>query len=131
MIKSLAILMMIGAFAVISFAQSNNKRVQFAKGKTSAVEKFTLPKEDGITYILGVKKWNLMYFTVTGKYSDGSDAQGLTITLTKLGSDKVLAQASPGEEIEYQFDSDGDYVITVMNPGTMKANIKLDVSINK
>lgn len=128
--KSLAVLMMVGALTIVSFAQSNNKRIQFAKDKNSAVEKFTLPANDGITYILGVRQWNLLKFTVTGLYADKADAQGLTITLTKLGSDKVLAEASPGEEIEHQFADSGDYVITVMNPGTRRANISLNVSIN-
>lgn len=133
MIRTLAISLMIGAFALVSFAQSNNKRVQFAKGKKSAVEKFTLPAEDGITYILGVKQWQLMKFTVSGLYTDKTEAQGLEIKLTKLGEDdEVLAEAAPGEEVEYQFvNSGGDYVITVMNPGRKRANITLNVSINK
>jgi len=133
MIKTLAISLMIGAFALVSFAQSNNKRVQFAKGKKSAIEKFTLPAEDGITYILGVKQWQLMKFTVSGLYTDKTEAQGLEIKLTKLGEDdEVLAEAAPGEEVEYQFvNSGGDYVITVMNPGRKRANITLNVSINK
>lgn len=132
-IKSLAVSMMIAAFAMVSFAQSNNKRVQFAKGKTSAVEKITLPKDDGITYILGVKQWNLMKFTVTAVDLSGADVQGLTIKLTKLGEDDdVLAEASVGEEIEYQFvNSGGDYVITVMNESGKKAKITLNVSINQ
>lgn len=133
MIRVLAISVLIGMFALVSFAQSNNKRVQFAKGKKSAVEKFLLPAEDGITYILGVKQWQLMKFTVSGLYTDKTEAQGLEIKLTKLGEDdEVLAEASAGEEIEYQFvNSGGDYVITVMNPGRKKANITLNVSINK
>lgn len=129
--KFAAVLIVIGAFTVVSFAQSNNKRVVFAKGKKSAVEKFALPGGDGITYIISAKQWNLMHFTVSEMYTDGTDAQGLTIKLTKFSSPKALAKASPGEEIEYQFDSDGDRVITVMNPGKLRANITLNVSINR
>ncbi len=131
MTKFVAVLVIIAAFSIVSFAQSNSKIVVFAKGKKSAVEKFTLPGGDGITYIISAKQWNLMHFTVTGMYTDGTDAQGLTIKLTKLGSEKALATASPGEEVEYQFDKDGDRVITVMNPGKRKANITLNVSINR
>lgn len=133
MIRFVFVSMMIGMFALASFAQSNNKRVQFAKGKKSAVEKFTIPAEDGITYILGLKQWQLMKFTVSELYSNKTEAQGLEIKLTKLGEDdEVLAEASAGEEVEYQFTGGGgDYVITVMNPGRKKANITLNVSINK
>jgi hypothetical protein len=122
--------MLIGGFALISSAQSNNKRIQFARGKTSAVEKFTLPGDDGITYILRVKKGNLIRFTVTGMYTNGADAQGLTITLTEMGSEAPLAEASPGEEVEHEFDSSGDYVITIMNPGTRRARTTLKVTID-
>ncbi len=68
---------------------------------------------------------------MTGSYTDGVDAQGLEIKLTKMGSDKVLANPSPGEEIEHQFDSDGDYEITVMNHGPRKAKIKLEVTLGR
>jgi len=131
LIKTIAAATLLAALAVVSVAQSNNKRIQFAKGKTSAVETFTLPADDGITYIIGVKKWNLLKYTVTGLYTNRSEAQGLGITLTKLGSENILLETAPGEEGEYQFsDGGGDYVITVMNPGNRKANIKLKVSIN-
>lgn len=121
----------IGAAAIVSSAQSNSKIVKFAKGKSSAVETFTLNGDDGINYILKVKKWNLLNATVTGSYTDGVDAQGLEIKLTKMGSEKILSTVSPGEEIEHQFDSDGDYEITVMNHGPRKAKIKLNVTLGR
>lgn len=128
-IRFCAVTVLIGAFAIVASAQSNSKRVQFARGEKSAVEKFTIPRDDGITYILRVKKGNLIKFTVSGSYTDGVDAQGLTITLTQLGYKGVLAQPSPGEEAEHQFDSSGDYVITVMNPGPRRARTTLNVTI--
>lgn len=130
-IRSLAVLMVIGAFTIVSFAQSNSKIIQFAAGKTSAVEKFTLTANDGITYLFKVKQGDVIKFSVTGLYTNGADAQGLTIKLTKLDKyDDVLAEASPGEEVEYQVNSGGDdYVITVMNPGTRRANIALNLTI--
>jgi len=131
MIKSLAVLMGIGAFTILSFAQSNSKIVKFEAGKTSAVEKIMLSTNDGITYIFNAKQGDILKFSVVGLYTNGADAQGLTISLTKFGSsDNTLAEASPGEEIEHQIQTGtDDYVITVMNPGTRRANITLNLTI--
>jgi len=113
-----------------SQAQSNNKVIEFPKQVVT--EKFTLPAGDGITYIVTAYKDNLLKFSVGGSYVDGVDAQGLEITLAKLDNhDKILATASPGEEIEYQAKSDGEYVITVMNPGTKRAKISARISLNE
>lgn len=117
------------AFAMITSAQSNSKIVPLVSGK-AVVEKFTLAAEDGIAYMLKVKNGNIVKYTVTGSYTNGADAQGLTVAMTKLRSDKVLEEAMPGEEKLYQFQSSGDFEITVMNPGTRKANIKLNVELN-
>lgn len=130
LVRVFAVSMLVGAFALVSSAQSNNKRVQFAKGKTSAVEKFIIPANDGITYILRVKKGNHMKFTVSGLYADRTEAQGLTVSLNEMGYDAPLAEASAGEQVEHEFDSSGDYVITVMNPGPRRAKITLNVTIN-
>lgn len=130
--KSLMVLMIVGAFAAISFAQSNNKVIKFAKGKNSTVEKFTIPANDGITYVFGAKEFNLLNYTVGGLYTDGTEAQGLSIKLTKMGGKKVLVESSPGEPVEHQIQTgNGDYVITVMNPGPRKAKITMNFSINK
>lgn len=132
MIKSLIILMIVGVFATVSFAQSNNKRIQFAKGKNSIVEKFTIPANDGITYIFSAKQFNLVKYTLGGLYTDGTEGQGLQIKLTKTGGKKILVESAPGESVEHQIQTgNGDYVITVMNPGPRKAKITLNFSINK
>lgn len=115
--------------AVVSAAQSNSKIVPLVSGKT-VVEKFTLAAEDGIAYMLKVKNGNIVKYSVAGSYTNGVDAQGLTVTLTKMGSDEMLAETQPGEEKTYQFGSSGDFEITVMNPGTRKANIKLNIELN-
>lgn len=131
MIRSLVVFTMLAAFALFSNAQSNSKLIKFAKGKDSVIEKFNLPAGDGITYLIKAKQFNLIKYTVTGSYTGGVDAQGLTIELTKLGEEEVLSQGSPGEEVEYQVQNgDGDYVVTVMNPGKRWANITLNLSLN-
>lgn len=133
LIRSLVISFFIGAFAIVSNAQSNSKIIKFPAGKNAVTEKFNLSADDGINYLMqNLKQFNLVKFTVTGSYTNGADAQGLTIQLTKLGQDdEVLAEAAPGEEIEYQIQKgDGDYQITVMNPGTRRANITLNLTLN-
>ncbi|MFT3744650.1 MAG: hypothetical protein QM785_10205 [Pyrinomonadaceae bacterium] len=129
LIKSFAASLIVVAFAIAVSAQSNSKIVPLVSGK-AVVEKFTLAAEDGIAYMLKVKNGNIVKYTVTGSYTNGGDAQGLSVALTKLGSDKVLEEAQPGEEKMYQFQSSGDFEITVMNPGNRKANIKLNVELN-
>lgn len=132
MMKSLAVLMMVGAFALVSLAQSNSKIVKFANGKNSVVEKITLNAEDGIAYMVKLKQFNLVKFTVSGSYTNGADAQGLDIKLRKADNwDDTLAEAQPGEEVEYQAQKgDGNYEIVVMNPGKRKANITLNLTLN-
>lgn len=129
---SLALLMMIGAFVLDSSAQSNSKIIKFQSGKNSVMEKFTLNAEDGIAYMVKLKEFNLIKFQVTGSYTNGADAQGLDIKLRKANNwDENLAEAQPGEEVEYQAQKgDGDYEIIVMNPGTRKANITLNLTLN-
>lgn len=132
LMKSLAVLMIVGAFALVSFAQSNSKIIKFPNGKNSVVEKFTLNAEDGIAYMVKLKQFNLVKFQVGGLYTNGSEAQGLEIKLRKSDNwDDTLAEASPGEEVEYQAQKgDGDYEIVVMNPGNRKANITLNLCVN-
>lgn len=130
--KSFVVSIMIAAFALVSFAQSNSKIVKFTAGK-NVVEKINLPAGDGIVYLLqNLKENNLIKFSVGGLYSNGSEAQGLGIKLIKSDIyDTPLAQAQSGEEIEYQVQAgNGDYEIVVMNPGNKRANITLNVCIN-
>lgn len=130
--KSFVVSMVIAAFALVSFAQSNSKIVKFTAGK-DAVEKFNIPAGDGIAYQLqNLKEFNLIKFSVGGLYSNGSEAQGLRIKLIKADKyDKVLAAAQPGEEVEYQVQAgNGDYEIIIMNPGNRMANITLNLCIN-
>lgn len=132
MMRSFVLSILIGAFALVSFAQSNSKIIKFPSGKNSVVEKFTLNGEDGIAYMVKLKQFNLVKFSVGGSYTNGSDAQGLEIKLRKSDNwDKILASAQPGEEVEYQVQKgDGDYEIVVMNPGNRKANITLNLCVN-
>lgn len=133
MMRSLVVLMIVGAFALVSLAQSNSKIIKFPNGKNTATEKFTINGEDGIAYMIkGLKQFNLVKFSVGGLYTNGVDAQGLEIKLRKTNNwDDILAEAQPGEEVEYQVQKgNGDYEIVVMNPGKRKANITFTVTIN-
>lgn len=132
LVRSLLILILVGLSAIVSFGQSNSKIIKFPSGKDSVVEKITLNAEDGIAYMVKLKEFNLIKFQVTGSYTSGADAQGLDIKLRKADNwDETLAEASPGEEVEYQVQKgDGDYEIVVMNPGNRKANITLKLSLN-
>lgn len=130
--RSLVISMLIGVFALVSLAQSNSKIIKFPAGKNSVVEKFTLKAEDGIAYMVKLIQFNLIKFQVGGLYTNGSEAQGLEIKLRKADNwDDTLAEAAPGEEVEYQAQKgDGDYEIVVMNPGNRRANITLNLCVN-
>lgn len=132
MMKSFVVLMMVTSFALVSLAQSNSKIIKFPNGKNSVVEKITLNAEDGVAYMVKLKEFNLIKFQVTGSYTNGADAQGLEIKVRKADNwDATLAEATPGEEVEYQAQKgDGDYEIVVMNPGTRKANITLKLTLN-
>lgn len=103
-------------------AQSNSKIIEFPKAEVT--EKFTLSPEDGITYMVKAEKGKTIKFSVGGSYTDGVDAQGLEIRIVKTDDyDKVLATATPGEEVQYQVKSAGDYEVIVMNPGNKRAKI--------
>lgn len=129
-IRTFAASLFVAAFAIIASAQSNSKNLRLVEAKP-VVEKFTLSAEDGIAYALrNIKNFNLIKYTVSGSYTDGTDAMGLTIELKKIGNDKLLESSSPGEEKEYQFQSNGDFEITVMNPGRKRANITLNIELN-
>lgn len=131
-IIKLVTMMLVGISTVVSFAQSNNKLIKFANGKKSTVEKFLIPANDGITYYMANLKANTsIKFFVGAMYSDGTEGQGIEIKLTKSGSEKVLKEVMPGEEVTYKVKSAGDYIITVMNnPSKKKAKITLNLSIN-
>ena len=133
MMKSLVVLVMVAAFALVSLAQSNSKIIKFPSGKNTVTEKFTLNGDDGIAYMLkNLKQYNLVKFSVGGLYTNGVDAQGLEIKLRRADNwDDTLAEAAPGEDVEYQVQKgDGDYEIVVMNPGKRKANITFTVTLN-
>jgi hypothetical protein len=109
-------------------AQSNSKNIEFPKAEVT--EKFTLSPEDGIGYRVTAEKGKTIKFSVGGSYTDGSDAQGLEIRIVKSDDyDKVLATASPGEEVQFQVKSAGDYEVIVMNPGTKRAKINAFIAL--
>lgn len=114
-----------------AFSQNTGKVLKFSENKTVIVEKATLAANATTSFLVEAKEFNLLRISVGGSYSDGSDAQGLTITLTKFGEKKELATPSPGESVEFQAQSDGIYVITVKNEGDMKASISARISLNE
>jgi hypothetical protein len=118
------------ALAFDAFAQTGNKVIPLPAGKTSIVEKAVIPGDAGVDYTFTVAKGSTVKFFVGGLYSDGSEGQGLLISLAKADKKKKpLVEAAPGEEIVYPVKSAGEYVIIVNNPGDQKAKTTLQLEI--
>lgn len=123
MIKSLAVLMLLAMFNLITFAQDGRERVKFAKGKTSITLNRILSADSGvITFILKARKGQRMNFTVD------SD-EDVSISLSEAGKQDITLESGVGEPNEFMIKKTGDHFITVVNNSEADAEITLNVVI--
>ncbi|MFZ1701916.1 MAG: hypothetical protein WBO10_05220 [Pyrinomonadaceae bacterium] len=123
-VRSLAILMLMGAFVLISSAQTSSREtIKFAKGKTLATVSRTISGDAGvITFIVNAKKGQRLNFTVEGEGDLG-------ISLSRAGKQDYEFESETGEPNEYMIVKTGEHFITVVNHGNAQSTITLRVNL--
>jgi hypothetical protein len=110
-IKSFAVLMIIGAMDSAAFSQT---RVRFARGRTSATLSGTLSGSGSRSYVLGASRGQ----TMTVRVSSGNGEVWVDIGGNDMGK---------GTSIELR--STDDYIITVHNEGGNATKYSLYIGI--
>lgn len=111
MIKSFAVLMIIGMMDSAAFSQ---RRIRFARGRTSTTVSGSLSSLASRSYVLGASRGQ----TMTVRVSSGSGRVWVDI-----GGNDV------GRGTSIQLRSTDDYIITVHNGGNRATRFSLYVSI--
>lgn len=121
--KLLMAVTIMGAFAIVSFAQDGRERVRFAKGKTSAVVTRTLSGDSGvITFLVRARKGQRMHFTIESEAA-------VNIELSESGAQDFSLRSEVGEPNEFIVRATKDHFITVVNPTQAKTKITLRLSV--
>lgn len=125
LMKSLVVLMLAGAFALVSVAQTNKREtVKFAKGNPLATVSRTISGNSGvITFIVNARKGQRLQFTVE------SEATELGITLSRAGKQDFEFESGTGEPNEYKVVRTGEHFITIVNHGNAQAKLTLRVHL--
>lgn len=119
--KLTLILILIGATALIASAQTE-KRIQFAKGKSSATVKGTTG-ENGVYYNLGAKSGQKVTVTLTPK-------TGIGIKIEK-GAGEVLFEEQRGGTYTIYLEESGDFSIFLGSTNGKSRDYTLTVAITK
>lgn len=125
-LSCIALLLLFSALPGNTNAQET-KRIQFAKGKSSATLTGTLKANNQIYYEVGVRKGQKL--TVTFKSNAGNNA-GITVFAPNPdGEEKLLwgADGAGNNTYEFELEYNGDYGIQVGS--TRACNYTLTVSI--
>jgi hypothetical protein len=122
-VKSLTVLMMLGAFAIVSFAQ-DRETVKFPKGKTSITMQKNIGEiPDVRTFEVRAKKGQKLTFKVDSKVND------YKITLSRDGKQDYEFEAKTGESKDYKVPKNGTYYITIANFESKSAPFTITVSL--
>lgn len=125
--KKLLITLTIGVvlFAVQAASAQTAQRIQFAKGKSSAVVKGTTG-EYGVTYVVRAKSGQKLVLTLT-------PASGVGIKVETDGTDgqSVLLREEKGGTYEVGLEESGDYTIFIGSTKNRSTAFTLTVKITK
>jgi hypothetical protein len=123
MMKSFAALMMLGAFAIVSFAQ-DRETVKFPKGKTSVTMQKNIGEIPDIrTLEIKAQKGQKLTFKVDSKATD------YKITFSRDGEHDFEFEAKTGESKEYKVLKNGTYYITLANYESKSVPFRITVSL--
>jgi len=120
-----AVLMMLGAFAVVSFGQKS-ERVKFAAGKTDGSFTRTIPAQGSIDFVFNARSGQRMQYSVI--YENGSDTD-IEAFLSEPGSQDVANTSAANENNEFMIKKTGDHRITVNNKTGNKVTVQFGLSI--
>ncbi|MFM9903781.1 MAG: hypothetical protein ACKVQJ_04325 [Pyrinomonadaceae bacterium] len=110
-VRSLKILMMIGAFAVFSFAQNTKEQIQLkAGGETKSLTR-TIGPNGSVTVSFRVTAGNTIGFTAGYDFKDTD----IEVFLTKNNEDDILVNSGPKAPNEYLVGETGEYQVIVRN----------------
>ena len=123
--KSFAVLMMIGAFAVISFAQDIKEKVQLKAGGEGKSLTKTLAPDSSLEVTFKANSGQTISYTAGYDFKDSD----LSVYLGKIGFDEVLKSSGPKEPNEFIIKKTGDHRLTVNNTTKKKVTITLYLDI--
>lgn len=125
--KSFAVLMMFGAFAVISFAQNTKERVQLkvdSSGSDKALQRTLAPKGT-LTVTFRANAGQTISYTAGYDFKDSD----LEVLFTKSGGNDFLKESGPKATNEYLIPETGDYDIIVENKTNKRVTTTLYVDL--
>ena len=113
-------------FVVVQAASAQEpKRIQFAKGKNSAVVTGTTGKF-GTTYVVRAKSGQQLVLTLTPK-----TGVGIKVETTGSYGEQVLLREERGGTYEVGLEETGDYTIFLGSTGRTPAGFTISVKITK
>ena len=110
MIKSAAILMMLGVFAMISFGQKT-ERVKFDKGATDGTFTRTIPANGSMDFVINAKAKQYMDYTVAYDFKK-TDIEAF---LTEPNLQDISQTATIDGRNVFRINTSGDHRLTVNN----------------
>lgn len=123
--KSLAMLMItIGAFAALSFAQAE-ERVRFAAGKTSASVTRVIPANSAVNFVFNAKSGQTVAHTVEYELKDSD----ITIYLGEPGDQDSSIASEPNAPQSFVVKKSGDHRLEVTNTTKKRAIITLFLDV--
>lgn len=120
-LKILAAVIIIFVVNGFLFAQTDEERIKFARGKSSATVSNTLPAEQVRVYVLFVKKGQRIQVKVSSANSK-VDVDGANISAGEF-------EESGNKSFDVPIDATGDYRIYVRNTGKTAARFTLSVTV--
>lgn len=123
-VKFSAILMILGAFAVVSFGQKT-ERVKFAKGATDASLTRTIPANGSIDFIINARAGQYMDYTPAYDFKK-TDIEAF---LTEPNLQDVSQTATIDARNVFKINTGGDHRLTVNNMTKKSVIITLYLSI--
>lgn len=127
MLKNLFILLVLSIvfYGLNNVSAQTPKRIQFAKGKSSAEIK-ALTGTDGVYYVIGAKSGQKLVLTLSPKANLG-------IKVERDGTDgqSVLLREESGGTYEIGLDENGDYTIFIGSLNHKSVQFTLTVKITK
>lgn len=126
LIKNLVGLMMIGAFAIFSFAQTK-ERVQLKVDSTDndiALQR-TLAPNGSLTVTFRAKAGQTISYTAGYDFKDSD----LEVFFTKSGGNDFLKESGPKATIEYLIPETGDYDILIENRTNKRVTMTLYLNL--
>jgi len=105
---------------------SNEVRVQFAKGETSTMITKDIAANGSVDFLINAKKGQLLEYTVGYDFRD-SDVQAF---LTEPGMQDISHSSGPKDRQEFTIQKSGDHRLTVNNTTKKKITITLYLDIN-